>query len=181
LIADAVGGGTVTHQSPSTKFIPYPTALEHVEAREGALAQRLLMRALAEGLPARGYVIHLWPPYQEGFEALDPELFTPYPQAPPARIERDGSAELRGWSHPHFECRVLNITVNKAQLLERWPGSVKRAKRPRSLARLLKQAEQAKATITLPDGTKLDFTERQGGANEVDRWFAKYADKTQGH
>ena len=130
LIADAVGAGTVTRQNPSTEFVALGAALDHIEAREGALAKRLLTRALAEGLPARGYVIHTWPPYLEGHEQLDPELFCSYgPQAPPARIARDGSAELRGWAHPHFECRVLNIEVDKAQLLARWPGPLTPSRR----------------------------------------------------
>jgi hypothetical protein len=45
---------TTRQNRTSTEFIPLSAALDHVAAREGALAQRLLVRALAEGLPARG-------------------------------------------------------------------------------------------------------------------------------
>lgn len=151
----------MTRKSPSTDFIPYPLALDHVERREGAPGKRLLDRALADGLAARGYVIHEWPPYEEGIEALDPELFTPYPQAPPARIdERDGSAVLSGWAHPHFECRVLNIEVDKAQLLARWPGKLKPAKsRRQSIRDLVRQAEKSghRVASVTRDGTTLHF------------------------
>jgi hypothetical protein len=172
----------MTRQSPSTDFISYPLALDHVERREGAAAKRLLDRALAEGLPARGYVIHLWPPYEEGYEQLDPELFTPYPQASPARIERDGSAVLSGWAHPHFECRVLGIEVGKGELLARWTGPLKRAAKRPSNQQLLKQAEKSGGRVTWPDGTTLDFSKAaQQQGNEVDQWIAKHADQTEGH
>jgi hypothetical protein len=135
---------TTRQNRSSTEFLPLSAALAHVEAREGALAERLLMRALAEGVSARGYVIHFWPPYREGLESLDPELFTDYgPQAPPAQIQRDGSAVLRGWGHPHFECRVLNITVDKAELLRRWPTLKARAAKQPAPDGLLTAAQAA--------------------------------------
>jgi hypothetical protein len=177
----------MTRQSSSTDFIPLPAALDHVAARERApaLAKRLLTRALADGLPARGYMIHHWPPYEEGIESLDPELFTDYgPQAPPARIERDGSAIMSGWAHPHFECRVLNLEVDKTGLLARWPGPLKRAPRRPSIRRLVQQAEASGrpvASVTMPDGTKLDFSKAEQQGDAVDEWIAKHADKTQGH
>jgi hypothetical protein len=164
----------VTHKASTTEFIALGTALDHVEAREGTLAERLLVRALAEGLPARGYVIHLWPPYQEGHEQLDPELFCSYgPQAPPARIERDGSAELRGWGHPHFECRVLNIEVNRQAFLQLWSGPLKPAKSRRpSVQRLVKDFEKSGRPVSGvthgPDGTTIHFGEGETGEAETE-------------
>jgi hypothetical protein len=155
----------VTRSSFNTEFIRLPTALEHVEAREGALAKRLLVQALAAGLPARGYVIYRWPPFSEGYEQLDRELFTDYPseQCGPARINwAEGSAEM-GELHPaHPPCSVLNITIQKAALLSRWPGPLKSAVRSRrpSIARLVKQAEASGhpvVGITTADGTTLTF------------------------
>jgi hypothetical protein len=162
----------MTRKIPSTDFVPYALALDHVERREGAPAKRLLDRALAEGLPARGYVIHHWPPYEEGYEQLDPELFTPYPQASPARVERDGSASLSGWAHPHFECRVLNITVDRQGLLRRWPGKLKlpaKSRRP-SVQRLVKDFEKSGHRVasvsSTPDGMTIHFGQpEQGEAN----------------
>ena len=69
----------MTRESPSTDFIPLPAAAAH--ERAPALAKRLLVRALAKGPRARGYVIHSWPPYSEGYEQLSPELFTDFAEA----------------------------------------------------------------------------------------------------
>ena len=173
----------MTRRTPSTKFIALGAALEHVEAREGALAERLLTQALAEGLPARGYVIYSWPPYSEGHEQLSPELFTTYPpQHGPARINWGEGSAVMDDSHPHPACRVLNIEVSKAELLARWPGKLRRAARRPRIRELVKQAATSGARVTLPDGTKLDFSkaaEQQG--NELDQWIAKHARATEGY
>jgi hypothetical protein len=53
------------------------------------------------------------------------------------------------------------------------------AERQRNICALIKQAEKATGkpvtAITLPDGTKLDFSKTEQQGNEVDKWIAKHA------
>jgi hypothetical protein len=151
----------VTRQSSTTTdFVSPLAALEHVAAHEGApaaLAQRLLVQALAKGLRARGYVIYSWPPYREGYEQLSPELFTDYgPQHSPARIDCAAATAVMLDGHPHPACTVHGLEVSKAGLLARWPG---RLKRPAKSQRPSIQAE-----ATTPDGliTKAEAAAKLG-------------------
>jgi hypothetical protein len=181
LIDEPLEAARVTRKTPSTKFIPLYVALAHVAAHERA-PKLALTRALAGGkVQARGFVQYAWPPYSEGEELLSPELFTNYPpQHPPARIDWVEGTAVMGDGHPHAACTVYGIEVNQADLLRLWPGVLKRPARRLSV-RLVKQAEQAigrrVTSVTLADGTKLDFTEQQGGGSDVvDQWIAKHAD-----
>jgi hypothetical protein len=61
--------------------------------------------------------------------------------------------------------------------LGRSPG---RQRQP-SIRKLIEEAKKAGATITWPDGTKLDFGKAEQQGNEADEWIAKHASKTQGH
>jgi hypothetical protein len=73
----------VTHRVSSTQFIPLCAALDHIATRERA-PKPALTRALAGKVRSRGFVRYAWPPFREGIELLDPELFTDYPpQHPP--------------------------------------------------------------------------------------------------
>ena len=62
--------------------------------------------------------------------------------------------------------------------------SRKRKPRRPSIREMVTAAEKAGtplASITLPDGTKLDFTKAEQQGNELDQWIAKHADKAQRH
>jgi hypothetical protein len=150
-----------------TDFISWREALALVEAREGALAKRLLVRALAEGLSARGYVIYSWPPYREGYEQLSPELFTAYPpQHGPVRIDWAEGSAVMGDGHPHPACTVYGITVSKEDLLRLWPGPLKPAKSRRpSVQRLVKQFEKSGHPVSsiTRDGVTFNFAQPELG------------------
>jgi hypothetical protein len=96
----------VTRKSPTTtEFIPLSAALAHMAACERA-PKLALTRALAGKMRARGFVRYAWPPYNEGDEQLDPELFTDYPPQHPCHgahrpaVRRFGSRPHHGKKHP---------------------------------------------------------------------------------
>jgi hypothetical protein len=152
----------VTRQNPSSaEFVPLSTALDHVAAHERA-PKLALVQALAGKVRSRGFVRYSWPPYREGDEQLSAELFTAYPpQHGPARIDWAEGSAVMGDGHPHPACSVHGIEVNKADLLARWPGSLKLAKARRpSIRRLVQQAEasgHSVASVTTPDGMTIHF------------------------
>jgi hypothetical protein len=151
----------VTRKNPTTEFIPLDVALDHVAAHERA-PKLALVRALAGKVRSRGFVRYAWPPYHEGIEQLDPELFTDYPpQHSPARIDWAEGSAVMGDGHPHPACTVHGIEVNKQDLLALWPGPLKPAKARRpSIARLVKQAEASGhpvASVTTPNGMTIHF------------------------
>jgi len=85
----------VTRQNPSsTEFVPLSVALDHIAAHERA-PKLALVRALAGKVRARGFVRYAWPPYREGYEQLDPELFTDYPPQHPPPPESTGPKAAR--------------------------------------------------------------------------------------
>ena len=177
----------MTRQDPSTQWISLRQALEHVSTHEGsrALAERLLVQALAAGLPAQGYVVHAWPPYREGWEALSGELFADYgAQVGRARIDwAEGSAVMPD-GHPHFACCVLAIEVSKQNLLARWPGRLKGAGKTRrpSIRRLVAAAEKAGAKSVTVEGVTMTLGGEQAApTNELDEWIAKHARTSEGH
>jgi hypothetical protein len=170
-----------TRRTFTTEFISLPAALAHVAAHERA-PKLALTRALAGKVRSRGFVQYAWPPFREGIELLDPEFFTDYPpQHPPARIDWVAGTAVMGDGHPHPACTVYGIEVNKQDLLRLWPGRLKRAAKRPSNERLLEQAAASGARLTWPDGTQLDFSKAEQQGNEVDQWFAKHADQTQGY
>ena len=66
------------------------------------------------------------------------------------------------------------------------PKAPRRQYKPRrpNISKMIEEAEKAGkplASITMPDGTKLDFSKAEQRGNEFDEWIAKHADKTQGH
>jgi hypothetical protein len=162
----------VTRQSPSTEFISLRAALEHVAAYERA-PKLALTRALAGKIRSRGFVRYAWPPYNEGDEQLDPELFTDYPpQHPPARIDWAEGTAVMGEGHPHPACSVYGIEVNRADLFALWPGPLKPAKaRRQSIKDLVKQFENSGhpvVSVTTRDGTTLHFSAAEATTNESD-------------
>jgi hypothetical protein len=156
----------VTRQNPSTEFISLGAALDHVAAYERA-PKLALVRALAGKVRSRGYVRYAWPPFREGLELLDPELFTDYPpQHPPARIDWAEGTAVMGDGHPHPACTVHGIEVNKQDLFALWPGPLKPAKARRpSIRDLVKQAEKSGHPVisVTRDGTTIHFGQPESG------------------
>ena len=64
---------------------------------------------------------------------------------------------------------------------EQPPAVVERKPRGPSISAMIERAKKAGASITMPNGTKLDFSKAEQQGNEADEWIAKYASKTQGH
>jgi hypothetical protein len=75
---------------------------------------------------------------------------------------------------------ALDVAAYRFKLRQR------RQHKPRrpSISTMIEQAEKAGkplASITMPDGTKLDFSKAEQQGDELDQWIAKHAHKTQGH
>lgn len=106
-------------------WLPLSKAYEHVLAHErsGDLAARQLVRAFADKVRTRGYVVYHKGPRREGMQdPLSRELWTEYEGQPPAEINpTDESARLSGCGHPHDPCVVYRVEVAWEDLLAIWP------------------------------------------------------------
>jgi hypothetical protein len=64
------------------------------------------------------------------------------------------------------------------------PAKPARKPRKANISKLIEQAEKAGkplASITMPDGTKLDFGKAEQQGNELDQWIERHARAPEGH
>jgi hypothetical protein len=74
--------------------------------------------------------------------------------------------------------------ADRQSQIEQPPAEVERKPHRQSISKMIEQAEQAGkplASITLPDGTKLDFSKAEQQGNELDEWIAKHARAPERH
>jgi hypothetical protein len=78
---------------------------------------------------------------------------------------------------------VALVCLSALHALHMLLSSAKRKRqRRRRLDLTIAEAEKGGKTVqavTLPNGTKLDFSKAEQQGNELDQWIAKHADKTQ--
>jgi len=79
--------------------------------------------------------------------------------------------------------RFVALCLSALHALHMLLSSPKRKRqRRRRLDLTIAEAEKGGKTVqavTLPNGTKLDFSKAEQQGNELDQWIAKHADKTQ--
>jgi hypothetical protein len=109
----------------TTTWRPLREAFEHVRyyERSRGLTARRLLRAFADKVCTRGYVVYIAGREREGMEEpLSRELFTAYDGCPPAAIDwQDDSARLDR-IHPFGPCEVYRIEVCWEDVLAIWPA-----------------------------------------------------------
>jgi hypothetical protein len=86
------------------------------------------------------------------------------------------------------DIETLGLDPDELPELKNTLRCLRKPHKPPSLSKIIEQAAKAAkktgeplTSVTLPDGTRLDFTKTEQQGNAVDQWFAKHADKTQGH
>jgi hypothetical protein len=113
-----------------------------------------------------------------------------------AKLAAEISAEVRAECGPQFfpgdysEASISAFGVEMGQLFAKWEAEdaqrKKAERKPRkshgpSISTMIKQAEKATgkplASITMPDGTKMDFAKPESSEPEINPWLADIRNK----